>query len=130
MARTHTHPRTRLSSLTAFVAATACAAAFVLAVAGPAGAATPEQFASAFATLQNLVLRLSARPGADDAWELTFDTLYAPEDRGRIHTFGVSWQGDRCKAAFALRRSEGPAEAVFRQLPARTTAVLDAGWSF
>ncbi|MFO1268338.1 MAG: hypothetical protein U1F25_14490 [Rubrivivax sp.] len=79
---------------------------------------------------QNLFLRLSARPGANDAWELAFDTLYAPGDRGRLHTLGVSWQGDRAKAVLALRRSEGPAAAVFRQLPARTTAVLDAGWSF
>lgn len=75
----------------------------------------------------NLFLRLS---WSEAPWQLSFDTLWHPADRGRSVTAALQWQGDRLRIDAAWRRFGGPAEALLAQLPLRDTLLLAASVVF
>ncbi|MBL8340839.1 MAG: hypothetical protein JNL30_05155 [Rubrivivax sp.] len=75
----------------------------------------------------NLFLRLAWSP---EPWQLSFDTLFMPADRGRLHTLAVQWQGAAWRLQAAWRMSAGPAQALVVQLPTRRTLMLAAIHAF
>ncbi|MBI5720493.1 MAG: hypothetical protein HZC37_22685 [Burkholderiales bacterium] len=75
----------------------------------------------------NLFVRLAWSP---ERWQWTFDTLFAPADRGRMHTAGLQWQGERWRLNVAWRVNGGPAESLFAQLPTRRSLLLAAVRAF
>jgi hypothetical protein len=80
----------------------------------------------------NLYLRASWQPaawqpfGLGGSWALSADALYTPADRGHAVGAGLQWQGDRWRIDLAWRRYGGPADALYAQLPMRTSGVLAA----
>ena len=76
---------------------------------------------------QNLYLRWSRTAGA---WQTAADMLWTPEDRGRIVTLSLAWQGDRWHIDAGLRLYGGPASAIYSQLPVSRSAYLGATWSY
>lgn len=83
--------------------------------------------ASASLRRTNLFVRWTKSFGA---WTPAVDTLYTPEDGGRMLSGSLAWQGDRVSVSAALRVYGGPSEAVLAQLPTRQTLVLNAAWAF
>ena len=80
------------------------------------------------ATLQrNLMLRLSWQ---HEGWQPALDVLYTPQDRGRVLTSSLSWQGDRVQVQGGLRVYGGPPEAVYRQLPLSRQVYAALTWAF
>lgn len=75
----------------------------------------------------NLFARLSYK---HEAWEPALDMLYTPQDRGRIVTAAISWQGDRVKVEGGLRAMGGPTAAVVRQLPVQRQGFVAVTWAF
>jgi hypothetical protein len=75
----------------------------------------------------NLFVRLAWSP---EPWQLTFDTLFMPADRGRIHTLALQWQGSSWRWHAAWRVNAGPAGALVAQLPTRRTLLLAAVHAF
>lgn len=75
----------------------------------------------------NLFVRLAWQP---QRWQLSFDTLFTPADRGRMHTLSAQWQGEWWRLNAAWRLNSGPADAVIAQLPTRRTVMLAATRSF
>ncbi|NRF68840.1 hypothetical protein HLB44_17750 [Aquincola sp. S2] len=71
----------------------------------------------------NLFVRLSWQP---EPWQLAFDALITPADRGRMLTASLQWQGDHWRLNAAVRINGGPAEAVIAQLPTRRSVLLAA----
>ncbi|MBI3154277.1 MAG: hypothetical protein HYZ20_02615 [Burkholderiales bacterium] len=107
-------------------AALAAAAAPALASAGNlAWQATP--FDTPNLRRDNLFVRISWSP---ERWQWTFDTLFAPADRGRMHTAGLQWQGERWRLNAAWRVDAGPVHSLFAQLPARRSLLLAATRAF
>lgn len=76
---------------------------------------------------RNLMLRLSWQ---HDAWQPALDVLYTPQDRGRVLTASLNWQGDRVQVQGGLRHYGGPAQSVLAQLPSRRQAYLALTWAF
>ena len=83
--------------------------------------------ASASLHRQNLYARLS---WTHDAWQPAIDVLYHPEDRGRMLTASLAWQGDRVKLEGGLRLNDGPKAAVVRQLPVQRQGYVMGTWVF
>lgn len=75
----------------------------------------------------NLYARLSYK---HEAWEPSLDMLYTPQDRGRIATAALTWQGDRVKVEGGLRAMAGPEAAVVRQLPVQRQGFVAVTWAF
>jgi hypothetical protein len=75
----------------------------------------------------NLFVRLAWQP---ERWQLSFDTLCTPADRGRLHTLGAQWQGEQWRLNAAWRVAAGPADALVRQMPTRRSALLAATRAF
>lgn len=75
----------------------------------------------------NLFLRLSWQP---EHWQLAFDVLLNPEDRGRLLTASAQWQGDQWRINAAWRVAAGPDTALVKQLPTRRSVLLAATRSF
>jgi len=75
----------------------------------------------------NLFVRLAWQP---EHWQLSLDALLTPQDRGRILTAAVQWQGDRLRLNAAWRVYGGAADSLFAQLPQRRAGVLSASWAF
>lgn len=84
-------------------------------------------FGAASLRRDNLFARLAWQP---ENWTLSLDTLWQPEDGGRIVTAGVQWQGDRWRLEASWRAYGGPDAAVLAQLPTRRSLVLASSWSF
>jgi hypothetical protein len=116
----------RNRALAAFGATPGLPAAALTAAAGNlAWQATP--FEGANLQRDNLFLRLSWSP---EPWQLSFDALVTPADRGRALTLALQWQGDRLRLNAAWRVYGGPPDAVLAQLPQRRVGVLAATWAF
>lgn len=64
----------------------------------------------------NLLLRVS---WTDTRWNPAVDVLYQPQDRGRITTLSLNWQGDVWSMESGWRRFDGPRDAIVRNLPNR-----------
>lgn len=75
----------------------------------------------------NVFMRLSWQ---HEAWQPALDMLYMPADQGRVVTASVNWRGDRVQVQGGLRVHAGPANAVTRQLPARSMAYVATTWAF
>ncbi|MBL8326838.1 MAG: hypothetical protein JNJ89_17945 [Rubrivivax sp.] len=75
----------------------------------------------------NLFVRLSWSP---QRWQFTFDTLFTPADRGRLHTLAAQWQGESWRLNAAGRVAAGPTEALATQLPTRRTLLVAAVRAF
>jgi len=75
----------------------------------------------------NLFVRLAWQP---EHWQLSLDALLTPQDRGRILTAAVQWQGDRLRLNAAWRVYGGAADSLFARLPQRRAGVLSASWAF
>ncbi len=66
----------------------------------------------------------------NEAWQSYADLLWHPEDKGRIVTLGASWQGDKTRLEFGLRRYSGPDLAVTRQLNEASKAFVNLSWAY
>jgi len=76
---------------------------------------------------RKLMLRLSWQ---HESWQPALDMLYTPQDRGRVLTASLSWQGDRVNVQGGLRVYGGPPDAVFMQLPVSRQAYVALTWAF
>ncbi|MGM9516536.1 hypothetical protein ACS5PK_19970 [Roseateles sp. DB2] len=84
-------------------------------------------FANSSLQQHNVFARLSWTQGA---WTWAADTLWSPQDGGRIITGSVAWQGDRWNLQAGLRQWSGPGDSVIAQLPTRRLAYAAAAWAF
>lgn len=75
----------------------------------------------------NLYARLS---WTWEKWQPALDLLLTPDDRGRLVTASLLWQGDRAKVEAAWRHYGGPPGAVLAQVPTRRQATLAGTWPF
>lgn len=76
---------------------------------------------------KNILARWSQQSGA---WQPSLDVLWTPEDRGRVTTAALAWQGDRVHVDVGLRVYGGPKDAVFAQLPDARKFYGSATWFF
>ncbi len=65
-----------------------------------------------------------------DKWQPALDLLYMPEDRGRVVTASLGWQGDRVRFDGGLRVYGGPGSAVIAQVGTRSVAFVAGTWAF
>lgn len=65
-----------------------------------------------------------------EAWQYAADLLWHPEDRGRIASATISWQGDRSRLEFGARHYAGPDTAAVRQLADRSKVFVNLSWSY
>ncbi|MEO8296727.1 MAG: hypothetical protein ABI574_02875 [Burkholderiales bacterium] len=83
----------------------------------------------------NAYLRASWQPsgglaGLPGTWTLAADALITPADRGHAIGASLQWQGDRWRIDAAWRRYGGPADALYAQLPVRSSGVVAATYGF
>lgn len=76
---------------------------------------------------RNLMLRMSWQ---HEGWQPVLDVLYTPQDRGRVVTGSLAWQGDRVQVQGGVRVYGGPPAAQWTQLPVRSQAYAAVTWSF
>lgn len=65
-----------------------------------------------------------------EGWAPALDVLWTPEDRARLVTLSLAWQGDRVRLESGWRTTLGPQAAVLRQMPVQRQAYAVATWAF
>lgn len=75
----------------------------------------------------SVLVRLAWQP---ENYSLSFDTVYSPADRGRVHTLSAQWRQEELQVNAAVRWLAGPRESVSRQLPTGNEGLLSAQWNF
>jgi len=65
-----------------------------------------------------------------EAWQPVVDLLLLPDDRGRITTASLGWQGDRWRFDAGLRWQDGSNGSLVARGPVRRVAYAAATWPF
>jgi hypothetical protein len=65
-----------------------------------------------------------------EGWQPSIDMLYMPDDRGRVITAALGWQGDRLRVDAGWRVNAGPSDSVAAQLPVKRTVYAALTWAF
>jgi hypothetical protein len=63
-------------------------------------------------------------------WQPALDIIWTPEDKGRIVTASLGWQGDRVHIDGGVRWYGGPKTAIIGQLSTSQSAYVTANWGF
>lgn len=66
----------------------------------------------------------------ENGWQPSLDMQWTPEDKGRVMTAALSWQGNRINISGGLRFYGGPSQSIFAQLPDSRVTYVSATWAF